>query len=36
MLEHDAVTRRSIAVIGAGYVGLASAVGLAGTRGAAR
>jgi UDPglucose 6-dehydrogenase len=29
MLEHDAVTRRSIAVIGAGYVGLVSAVGLA-------
>ena len=29
MLEHDAATRRSIAVIGAGYVGLVSAVGLA-------
>ena len=29
MLEHDAVAPRSIAVIGAGYVGLVSAVGLA-------
>ena len=29
MPEHDAATRRSIAVIGAGYVGLVSAVGLA-------
>ena len=29
MSEHDATGRRSIAVIGAGYVGLVSAVGLA-------
>ena len=29
MPEHDAAARRSIAVIGAGYVGLVSAVGLA-------
>jgi len=29
MLEHDATSPRSIAVIGAGYVGLVSAVGLA-------
>jgi UDPglucose 6-dehydrogenase len=29
MSEHDATSPRSIAVIGAGYVGLVSAVGLA-------